>query len=165
MNHKSQKEMLTDRQKLYCHWYVLTGDAVEAAVLCYPRPTERTAAESLLRTSAAQEYLAAIRKRASTAGERNPDVLDGYRRLAFGSISDAVKLMFVEEDAPPDIDRLDLFNVSELRKGKGGLEISFFDRLDALDRLAHQQTEDEGRDTMSFYEAVREGAAALEGKE
>lgn len=153
---------LTDRMKLCCHWYALTGDEAEAARRSRLSSEQQKAVSTLLSSPAAQAYLAEIHP--CLAGKREPEVQEGYRRLAFGSISDAVKLMFATEEEPPDIDRLDLFNVSELRRGKGALEISFFDRLDALDRLAKQQSEEESRGSLGFYEAVREGAAALEGK-
>lgn len=159
---KSGKSTLTDRQKLCCHWYSLTGDAEFSAGQCFTRPEQRKEAAALLISPAARQYLAEIACR--TPGKREPGVLEGYRRLAFGPISDAVKLMFTGEEAPPDLDRLDLFSVSELRRGKGILEISFFDRLEALDRLSRQQAEEENGGAQSFYAALCEGAAALEGK-
>ena len=161
MQEKSKSAGLTDRMKLCCHWAALLGDRRAAVNRVYQRPEHRRAALEALASPEARRYLAGIR----AAGKREPEVLEGYRRLAFGSVSDAVKLMFMDEEAPPDIDKLDLFNVSGLRRGKGALEISFFDRLDALDRLARKDEEareDAGR---GFYDAVLAGAAALEGRE
>lgn len=157
MQKKENSAPLTDRMKLCCHWYALTEDPEEAAARVYEKPHQRKAAGEVLRSPEARRYLADIR----AAGKREPEVLEGYRRLAFGSVSDAVKLMFMEE-TPPDIDRMDLFNVSGLRRGKGSLEISFFDRLDALDRLAQKDAEAAAREGQGFYEAVLAGAAALE---
>ena len=58
-------------------------------------------------------------------------------RLAFGSVADAMKLMLCEESmSTEEIERLDLFNVSDIKRPKGGgLEIKFFDRQKALERL------------------------------
>ena len=46
--------------------------------------------------------------------------------------------MFADELPPPDvIERLDLFNVSEIKRVKGGgVEVRLFDRLKALEKLA-----------------------------
>ena len=157
---QQQDRILTARQMLCCHWYALTGNAEEAAARCWASRENQKQAALWLRTPEAQNYLDTIR----AAGKREPGVQEGYRRLAFGSVADAVKLMFAPEDAPPVIDGLDLFNISELRRTKGGLEISFFDRLDALDRLAQQQAAEQ-HDAPGFYEAIRAGAAALGAEE
>ena len=60
----------------------------------------------------------------------------GLERLAFGRINDAVELVFAEEVTPAKIRQADLYNVSEIKKIKGGgVEIKFFDRQKALERL------------------------------
>ncbi len=94
---------------------------------------------------------------------------EGYRRLAFGSCADAFKLLFREE--PPtdrEIEKMDLFCVSAVKQGKnGGLELSFFNRFEALDRLAElERTESEaGREPPPFYSALVQGARAITEKE
>lgn len=63
-------------------------------------------------------------------------VIAGLERLAFGRINDAVSLTFSDEITDEQIHRADLFNVSEIKKVKGGgVEIKFFDRQKALERL------------------------------
>ena len=61
----------------------------------------------------------------------------GFERLAFGNINDATFLVFSEELPPPStIAKLDLFNVSELKRIKGGgVEIKIFDRQKALEKM------------------------------
>ena len=94
---------------------------------------------------------------------------EGYRRLAFGSCADAFKLLFREE--PPtqrEIEEMDLFCVSAVKQSKaGGLELSFFNRFEALDRLAElERMEEAGRDRPPpFYSALVMGAQAIAGKE
>ena len=73
------------------------------------------------------------------------DVTEGFRRLAFGDIQDAVALLFEsEENILSSLPRLDLFNISEIKRQKGGgMEIKFFDRLKALDKLSELACADE----------------------
>ena len=79
--------------------------------------------------------------------------------MAFGRINDALELL---KDDPSEVcaERLDLFNVSEIKRVKGGgVEIKFFDRLEALEKLA--ELEDRAADSAaadSFFSAVRNSA-------
>ena len=85
------------------------------------------------------------------------DVIDGYRRLAFGTNRDALKLMFREEPlSPASLARLDIFNVSTIKRDKSGaVEIKFYDRCDALEHLESFCAATEGREGVkAFYEAI-----------
>ena len=95
---------------------------------------------------------------------RGLTVEEGYRRLAFGPVGDAVRLAFWEEGDPLNPESLDLFNVSEIRRVKGGVEVRFYDRLAALDRLRQIQREEDRRET-GFYDALLQSARALEERE
>ena len=94
------------------------------------------------------------------------EVEEGCRRLAFGPVGDAVRLLLLEEGEALDWSRLDLFNVSEIRRVKGGMEMKFFSRLEALDRLAAMAGEEEGEED-GLYAALERSARALyhEGRE
>lgn len=84
----------------------------------------------------------------------------GYKKLAFGSIGDAVSLLYMEN---PDVEKLknmDLYCVSEIRRPKeGAMEIKFFDRLKALEKLEAGSLGDNG--AVSFFEALNRGASAV----
>ncbi len=84
----------------------------------------------------------------------------GLQRLAFGSIGDAVKLIIsASESATPDIDSLDLFNVAEIKYTCGkGMEIKFFDRLKALEKLSEISQSATQSGALSFYEAIERSA-------
>jgi len=85
-------------------------------------------------------------------------VAEGYRRLAFGPVGDAVRLMMAEEE-PLDYGELDLFNLAEMKRGKGTMELKFADRLEALDRLARLCREEYGGGgDDAFYQALSQGA-------
>lgn len=64
-------------------------------------------------------------------------VTEGLRQLAFGNVNDAVRLAFAEEMPTAEmLAGMNLFNVSEIKRDKGGgVEVRFFDRLKALERL------------------------------
>lgn len=71
---------------------------------------------------------------------------EGLRKLAMGSVNDSVKLVLQSSDEPVPIDGLDLFNIREIRTSKDGIEIKFYDRLEALkclDLLQHRLEEKE----------------------
>lgn len=156
-----QNQTLTAREQLFLHWYALTGDAQAAAERCWLDPKKQQAAAALPETEAGRRYLGEIAAFAAD-GKRELSVQEGLQKLAFGAVNDAVRLMFADGDSLPEIDALDLYNVAELRRKSGGVEIAFFDRLQALDRLAARQKEQHREEATDFYEAVRLGAAALE---
>ena len=75
-------------------------------------------------------------------------VLEGLRKLAFGKINDAVELAF-SETVPPEerLRQMQLMNVSSIKRDKGGgVEVQFFDRLRALERLYDYARENSGGD-------------------
>lgn len=115
----------------------------------------------LLYSKRVQKSLARLRSPVSAYDS----VRSGLERLAFGSILDAVKL--IRDEGETDISSLDLFNVSEIKKVKGGgVEIKFFDRLEALEKLL-QIEESFGRSATaeSFFSALDKSAKAVSNAE
>lgn len=87
----------------------------------------------------------------------NETAKEGFRRLAFGGIHDAVRLLFCEDVNPRTLKNMDLFAVSEIRRPKnGGMEIRFFDRIEALRLLSEL-----GTGAQALLSAIESGAAAL----
>lgn len=90
----------------------------------------------------------------------NETAKEGFRRLAFGGIHDAVRLLFCEDVNPRTLKNMDLFAVSEIRRPKnGGMEIRFFDRIEALRLLSELETSGTGAEAL--LSAIESGAAAL----
>ncbi len=88
-------------------------------------------------------------------------VVDGYRRIAFGDVSGPVRLLFCEEATPRLLRGMDLFNIAEIKRLKGGgMEIKFFDRIRAMQCL--QEVGEEEESAYGFYKALERGAEALE---
>lgn len=94
-----------------------------------------------------------------------PSVKGGYEKLAFGSVNDAVRLLFGEEPGPEELGRMDFGNIAEIRRLKdGGLEIKFYDRLKALECL--RGLAERGAGDSPLYRALLECAKNPgEGKE
>ncbi len=84
-------------------------------------------------------------------------VLEGLRELAFGEVNDAVRLAFSDEMPSPEmLAGMRLFNVSEIKRVKGGgVEIKFFDRIKALEKLYEcSHAGDSGAAAASLLEAL-----------
>ena len=80
---------------------------------------------------------------------------EGLRHLAFGEIQDAVRQIL------PALGEMDLFNISEIKRPKGGgMEIKFFDRLKALEKLQALEAA-EGNTAAAFYQALEAGAKCV----
>lgn len=150
---------MTDKERLFCFYYAEDGDArgcaARAGFVVAPR---RSAARLLAREEIRNEISRLEKEKRATSSE----VEKGLRRLAFGSVADALKLMLCEETvSAEEIEKLDLFNVSDIKRPKGGgLEIKFFDRLKALERLEKLGTGEENSQS-SFVQALAEGAKML----
>ena len=87
-------------------------------------------------------------------------------RLAFGCVSDAIKLLYCEDTEKESIEQMDLFNISEIKRKKGGdIEIKFFDRLKALEKLQQLCDEKDIISGASLYSAIAASASALKEEE
>ena len=140
---------LTRKEKLFCLYYAMDQDAPQAAARAgYASPRE--AAARLLQ----REDVRSVICDCTPPAVREDEILAGYRKLAFGSGADALRLLF--GSVPPDeLDQLDLFNVSEIKRPKdGALEIKFFDRLKALEHLEAFACRDDPRQGSALYRAL-----------
>lgn len=149
---------LTAKEKTFCNCFVSCGSADEAAYSAgFVRNPKRSGEELLCREDIADEIKRLGKCRTSSLSEI---ATVGYRRLAFGKISDAVSLLYMENPSREQLEHMDLFLVSEIKRPKdGSMEIKFFDRLKALEKLT-DDSEKEDRAT-PFYDAIVKGAQAL----
>lgn len=149
---------LTAKEKTFCNCFVSCGSADEAAYSAgFVRNPKRSGEELLCREDIADEIKRLGKCRTSSLSEI---ATVGYRRLAFGKISDAVSLLYMENPSTEQLEHMDLFLVSEIKRPKdGSMEIKFFDRLKALEKLT-DDSEKEDRAT-PFYDAIAKGAEAL----
>ncbi|HIR03295.1 MAG TPA: terminase small subunit [Candidatus Scatovicinus merdipullorum] len=157
---KNTVQRLTKQQRLFCRCYVNTGNAREAAVQAGFIPDAQKNGEALLCKSAITKEIARLLKQRREM--LSLKALSGYERLAFGSIADGIRLLYIEDPLQTDLESMDLFNIAEIKKPKdGAMEIKFFDRLKALEKLMEAKTE-EDTPCIPFYTALQQGAQALE---
>ena len=151
---------LTQKELLFCKYYQLTGNYREAAARAgFARPEKNGL--KMLSSKRIADYIADMKPKAPVSDE----VIQGLRRLAFGSIADAVGLLFADE-LPDNLDSLDLFSISEIKRPKsGGIEIKFFDRLKALEHLASLTEDSSARNVEPFYRALEKSAQGLFGED
>ncbi len=146
---------LTAREKRFCISFANTGSCVEAAKSAgFPKDFEQCGNELLCRQDIV-EYIEQFtaKKEKSLANV----ACAGYRRLAFGNIADAVSLLYMENPSRSLLNDMDLFMVSEIKRPKdGSMEIKFFDRLKALEKLEGRKS---GKnDAEKLFEVIDESA-------
>ena len=153
------KNKLTAREREFCLSFMQSGDAqLSARRAGFRNPDSE--GERLLcneKICAELERLSELRGRLLTAMS-----VIGYQRLAFGSAADAASLLFEENPSREALGKMDLFLVSEIRRPKdGAMEIKFFDRARALEKLASLSMERES--SSSLYDAIGSVAERSEG--
>lgn len=106
-----------------------------------------------------------MRKTARRKKTLQEQIEQGLLDIALGSVSDAISLLFMtEEEAMKRLPKLKLMNVSEIKRPKGGgMEIKFFDRIKALERLGADKSS-ASDSSLSFYEALEKSANDLRKK-
>lgn len=152
---------LTGSEELFCRLYVSCRNAREAAFKAGYTICPEITSRKLLAKPAIKDTVEKLKKEAAFTSE---EVKAGLHRIAFASSADAVKLLLCEDYQNLNIEELDLFNVAEIKKPKGGgLEIKFFDRIKALEKLGELSETTQDNNAIPFYEALEKSAASLGG--
>ena len=145
---------MTKKEKIFCRVYAALNNLKEAAVHAgFPAESAQAVGEALI----ARED---IFKEVAQLSAKNSDSLcdkavAGLLRIAFGNADDCIRLLFCDEE--PDLSSMNLFNVSEIKRPKGGgLEIKFADRMKALALLYEIGKQSEDADAVSFFECLEE---------
>lgn len=154
-----ESKTLCEKEKLFCALFAEYGNPREAAARAGYAVFPYRAGLRLLKDKRIVKEIERRRKERCRLS-----AVDGLRRLAFGGICDSVRLVFGEQPAPEELEKLDLFNVSEIKRPKDGcLEIKFFDRIKALERLAELDSLSDGNHSAaSFYQALEQSASKLD---
>ena len=145
---------LTSREKEFCRYYANSGCIRESATYAGYGQPEKSGLALLQRKEINDEIERLFKEK-----KQNPRQLAslGYERLAFGNVSDAVKLMFSENPVEENLDKYDLFNVAEIKRPKdNAMEIKFFDRIKALEKLENSESSADSTGS-EFYKALLGG--------
>lgn len=153
------EKRLKPKEKLFCIFYCQSrSPRLAAANAGYGIFTKTMAAKLLSRTDIQSE----IERIDSCMPVSSGEIISGYRKIAFGCAADAFRLVLSDGPVDPEeIEMLDLANVSEIKRPKGGgLEIKFFDRLKALEKLSEISDVNGSDELIPFYDAIERSAAA-----
>lgn len=150
---------MTRKEDKFCCFYSSNGNVRQSAVMAgYSSNPEKTGQQLLTRGDIAgrvKEY------RDTRVNDLRLMALLGYERLAFGSIADCIQLLYMEAPTLQRLEAMDLFMISEIKKPKdGAMEIKFFDRIKALEKLSEAQ-EDTHEKSLPFYRALERSADML----
>ena len=141
---------------MFCFYFAESGNAERAAAKAGYLNPAKTAAALAVRKDINEEMEELYRQREKNIRHKS---ICGYERIAFGDVSDAVRLMFENEYPEEKCAEYDLFNVAEIKRPKeGAMEIKFFDRLKALEKLENLKNADKSAQS-DIYNAVIGGIA------
>ncbi len=151
---------LTERQKHFLYQFIKLRNVQEAAIIAgFPTKSAYRDGIKILRHPKALQF---IQDSLVILNEFSGDIVRaGLDRLVTGRINDAVVLAFSDDGmSGEDIQKLDLYNVSELKRPKGGgCEIKFFDRQKAAETLHEMNCSVRTGDAaQSFFAALKESA-------
>ena len=140
-----------EEQNLFCRTYLRTMDpqrAVEAI--------GRTDGFSILKERPMRRRLESMRQMAAEQILRE-DVIRRLTELAFGRANDAVKLAAtLSAGEKPELEKLELSSVGELKMTDKGVEIKFIDRVRALEALCRLLGDGSGKDAAEFFRALED---------
>lgn len=157
------KNGLKPKEKLFCIYYCQYRSGVSAAALA-GYPFARSASAKLL---ARKDIIGEIERLDENFAVKPQEISGGYRLLALGDCTDAFRLLFCDE-APveSELEKMNLLNISEIKRPKnGGIEIKFFDRLKALEKLSDLSSASKDNSAIPFYDVIERSAAAIRDDE
>ena len=153
-------EKLKKKEIAFCHQYLKTGNPKEAAILSGYNSNPETKAMYLLSKPEICRKINELYKEKKKNFIYRATI--GYERLAFGNISDAIRLIFAEKLNFDEIEKMNLFNIAEIKKPRdGALEIKFFDRLRALEKLEQIDIQESSEQNRQFYTALENSIQKL----
>ena len=156
---EKQGKKLNKRVKAFCVYYANSNDMVQSAINAgYKKSPYEKALVLCSRSDVADEIARIISNRKKIMSNMT---FVQYEKLAFGSIADAVSLLYMDSPSKEELKNMDMSCVSEIKKLKdGAMEIKFFDRNKALEKLCGVCENEESR-TSGLVDALRLGAQNL----
>ena len=151
------------QSKLFCYYYLKTLNPAWAAKMAGMSSPPDNAWISLLCDDEVSRELEHLKTRAGESWNAATTALR-LAEIAFGRANDAVKLLFLPQDAAnEDIDALDLSLLLEAKKGRdGAFEIKLIDRVKALCELLASAGGAPGDSASKLYSVIEKAASKLE---
>lgn len=150
---------LTKQEKRFCVCFLSTGNAALSARKAGYGGDFELIGEGLICREEITKELGRLAKQREKSLEFV--ATSGYQRLAFGGIGDAVSLIYKDSPNREELEKMDLFSVSEIKKPKdGSMEIKFFDRLKALEKLSVKKEVQSG--AKQLFDAISRSAEAVD---
>lgn len=154
---------MTKREERFCCYYSSNGNVRMSAVMAgYANNPEQEGQQLLMRNDISikvKEY------RNMRLNDLQFMALLGYERLAFGSIADCIQLLYMEKPDVKTLEGMDLYMISEIKRPKdGAMEIKFFDRIKALEKLSEAQ-QNSAENSLPFYKALENSAKRFNSSE
>ena len=162
MRQKARREP-SKKEKQFCQHLLQTGNIREAAARTgYGSPDE---ALRLLEKAPVRAFLEKLFRQAQKERKKQKFwAIAGLERIAYGSVADAVRLL--QRETPPtadELERMDLFCISEIKYARSGtVEVKFYDRMEALEKLAALSDADPQDRVNPLFSALEKGARQLE---
>lgn len=148
------------REKQFCQWLAILGEPTQAAQKAGYRHPEEVWPDLLERKEIADEVKRIAR--ALCAVYENTAKCSLYR-VAYGGVEEALTLLYDENPPKEKLSAAGLLNIAEIKRTKDKtIEIKFFDRLKAAEKLAVLR-ESDGSDEngTGLINAMRLSAEAL----
>lgn len=157
------RKSLNNKEKIFCYQFVETGNPNKAFSMANMK-NKKLNIPKLMMTDYIQEKIKKIYEYKKQNLSVKAEV--GYERLAFGEISDCVKLIFVKDLEGSKLENMNFFNISEIKRLKDGtMEIKFFDRMKALEKLEQIESAKSDDGILPLYSAVENGIKKLVKKD
>lgn len=156
------RKILNKKEMIFCYFFVETGNPKEALSFAKMENTSETLPKLMSDPLIKDQILKNYESKKINLGIKAEI---GYERLAFNDISDCIKLMFIKDIENYQINKMNLFNISEIKRLKDGtMEIKFFDRIKALEKLQSIGSEQCEDDIYSFYSSLKKDNSASSRK-
>lgn len=127
------KKKLTKKEKDFCSYFCENGDMEQSALLAGYQNPKKASNKLICRSDICDEIARTVKEKNKL---KSSFVLIGLYRLAFSNVADAVSLLYENAPTKELINSLDLFSVSEIKRTDKSVEIKFFDRVKALEKLS-----------------------------
>lgn len=152
---------MTKKEDRFCCYYSSNGNVRLSAVMAgYVNNSEQIGQQLLMRSDISAKV---TEYRNTRLNDLRFMALLGYERLAFGSIADCIQLLYMENPDMQTLEGMDLYMISEIKKPKdGAMEIKFFDRIKALEKLSEAQ-QNSADNSLPFYKALENSANIFNG--